>query len=444
MNSPVADLKCKIGKGDKYGENPNSWYSEHTLSQTKLSTTELRTWLERETGSILTPVQAKAQDHRDQTRLALQNLTEASRVLLDISQKEIDKRNMKVFNRARALNKLAALFIDRIKKLKLPEQVSFDNLSTFATETQKTLNVTEIDVRNWFPKISPFFIMDRRKFLTVYEKTKLTVNALNDFLNKEYVKSKTLEKTFQLIAELQTFERQLAEVDATKTTLQTERLRLEKEIKDLELQTVQLKGKAALEEVTRLDAETETLSAELKQTLSHLQKPFLKMQALATSGGGGGITPDELKMIGLYMETPFDAVTAEKPGLPTLKEILDKLTNLMAEDKLKLKPDKQRKAEQAVSEILKSDSLGPLQTRSLEVAARKKQLLASPELEEEKRCLSLIQQQMETLKTRKGNIETDENFKENQRQELLERIRGFKKTIESNVQSFMGKQIQVQ
>ena len=30
-------------------------------------------WLEKETGSILTPVQAKAQEHRDQTRLALQN-----------------------------------------------------------------------------------------------------------------------------------------------------------------------------------------------------------------------------------------------------------------------------------------------------------------------------------------------------------------------------------
>ncbi len=414
------------------------------MSETKLTITELQSWLEKETGSVLTPVQTKAQEQRDQTRNALQNLSEASKMLLENSQKEIEKRNMKVYNRARALNKLASLFIERIRKLKVPEQVSYDNLSVFAAETQKAIVVTEIDIRNWFPKISPFFIMDRRKFLTFYEKTKLNVNSLNDFVNKEYVKSKTLEKTFQIIADVQTLERQVADIEAAKANLQSERLVLDKEILELQQQASHMKSKAALEQVTSIEAETEALNNELKQVLNHLQKPFLKMQALATSGGGGGITPDELKMIGLYMENPFEAVIAEQAGCGTLKEILQKLTNFLAEDKLKLKPDKQRKAEQAVSEILNSESLAKLHTRSVEVATRKKQLLASPEMEEAKRCLSLFQQQMETLRVRKGNVETDEQLKENQRQELIARISGFKKTIEANVQSFMGKQIRVQ
>ena len=327
------------------------------MSETKLTITELQSWLQKETGSVLTPVQAKAQEQRDQTRNALQNLSEASKMLLENSQKEIEKRNMKVYNRARALNKLASLFIERIRKLKIPEQVSYDSLSVFSGETQKAIVVTEIDIRNWFPKISPFFIMDRRKFLTVYEKTKIYANSLNDFVNKEYVKSKTLEKTFQIISEVQTLERQVADIEAAKENLQSERLLLDKEICELQQQTEHVKSKAALEEVTCLEAETEVLNNELKQLLNHLQKPFLKMQALATSGGGGGITPDELKMIGLYMENPFEAVITEQAGCPTLKDILEKLTGFLAEDKLKLKPDKQRKAEQAISEILKSDSL---------------------------------------------------------------------------------------
>ena len=414
------------------------------MSETKLTIAELQTWLQKETGSVLTPVQTKAQEQRDQTRNTLQNLSEASKMLLENSQKEIEKRNMKVYNRARALNKLASLFIERIRKLKIPEQVSYDNLSVFASETQKAIAVTEIDIRNWFPKISPFFIMDRRKFLTVYEKTKLTVNSLNDFVNKAYEKSKTLEKTFQIISEVQTLERQVADIDEVKANLESERLLLEKEIVELQQQTEHVKSKAALEQVTSLEAETEALNNELKQLLNHLQKPFLKMQALATTGGGGGITPDELKMIGLYMENPFEAVTTEQPGCLTLKDILEKLTGLLAEDKLKLKQDKQRKAEQAISEILKSDSLAALQNRSLDVATRKMQLLASPEMEEAKRSLGLFQQQMETLRVRKGNIETDEQLKGNQRQELLGRIGNFKRTIETNVQSFMGKQIRVQ
>jgi hypothetical protein len=286
--------------------------------------------------------------------------------------------------------------------------------------------------------------MDRRKFLTVYEKTKITVNNLNDFINKEYIKSKTLEKTFQLITELQELEKHNAEIESAKNLLKNEWLALEKEISEIEQQTAHLKGKATLEQLTRLDCEQETLNNELKQELRHLQKPFLKMQALATYGGGGGITPDELKMIGLYMENPFEAIVTEASGCPLLKEILEKLTGMLTEDKLKLKDDKQRKAEQSVEEILKRDSLAALRSKSVEVAQCKKQLLTSTEMDEATRSLGVFQQKIDALKVRKNNIETDEHIKENQRQEVQERIRNTKKTIEANVLSFMGKQVQIQ
>jgi len=414
------------------------------LSVAKLTTAELKPWLEKETGSVLSPVQAKAQGHRDQARAALQNLSEASKMLLDNSQKEIEKRNMKVYNRARALNKLAALFVERIKKIKIPDQVSYDNLNDFSVETQKAVAVTEVDIKNWFPRISPFFIMDRRRFLTVYEKTKLTINSLTDFVNKEYVKSKTLEKTFQLISEVQMLQQQSKEVETAKSRLQNERSLLEREVVELELQASQIKGKTTLEQMEKLEKETEALNNELKQRLSHLQKPFLKMQALETYGGGGGITPDELKMISSYMENPFEAIAADGPGCAMLKEILQKLMSLLAEEKLTLKPDKQRKAEQTTFEILNSDTLSNLQNMSKEVYAQKNKLLLSPELEEAKRSVSFFERQRETLKTRMSNIETDEHLKETQRQELLLRTIGLKKTIEANVLSFMGKSIQVQ
>jgi len=435
--------RVSTGKVDKYRDF-QSIQCEHALSQTTLTTIELKTWLEKETGSILTPVQGQAQRERDDTQAALQNLTEASKMLLENSQKEIEKRNLKVYNRARALNKLAALFIDRLKKLKVPDQVSFDTLSTFASETQKIILVTEIDIKNWFPRISPFFIMDRRKFLTIYEKTKLTVNGLNDFVNKEYVKSKLLEKTFQHIAELQAFQKQIADIEQVKANLKSEVLEVEKEIVDLDQQTTQLKGKATMGQLTQLESEQETLNNELKLALRHLQKPFLKMQALATSGGGGGITPDELRMLGLYMENPFEAVVSEGSVCPTLKQILEKLARFLAEDKLKLKSDKQRKAEEAVEQILTHDHIALVAKRCTEVAANKKQLLSSTEMDEAKQSLGVFAKKMETLRTHKSSLETDEVLKERQRQELLEKTRHLKKSIEENVVTFLGKQVQIQ
>ncbi len=414
------------------------------MSQTQFSTSEVKTWLEKETSSTFTPVQTQAQKHRDNIQTALQNLSEASKMLLDNSQKEIEKRNLKVYNRARALNKLAVLFIERIKKLNVPEQISYDNLTSFAQETQKALAVTEIDIRNWFPRISPFFIMDRRKFLTAYEKTKMTFNDLSNFLTKEYVKTKTLENTFNIIGELEALETQLSDVDTQKTNLKNERLQIEQEIAALEQQIAGLKGSATVEQLSQAEAETETLINELKQELRHLQKPFIKMQALAVSGGGAGLTPDELKTLVAHLENPFEAIIAEDAGCPTLKEILQKLSRLMSEDKLKLKPDKARKAEQAIDDILRRGSLIGLHRKCVETAARRKKLENSAAMEEAKQRISVFEQQIGQLMIRRDNLEADEQVKERACNELLEKLRNLKKTIESNIMSFLGVQVQIQ
>jgi hypothetical protein len=167
------------------------------------SSSEVKRWLENQTSSILTPVHAQAKKLKDDMNMAIQGIGEVSKMLLDNSAKEIEKRNMRIYNRARALNKLAHLFLDRLKKLNPPEEISYDTLNRYNQETQKVLMVTEIDIKNWFPRISPFFIMDRRKFLATYERAKQAYAALNDFVTKEYVKTKTLEEAFHLLNELQ-------------------------------------------------------------------------------------------------------------------------------------------------------------------------------------------------------------------------------------------------
>ena len=51
--------------------------------------------------------------------------------------------------------------------------------------------------------------MDRRKFLAIYEKAKQSYTALNDYVTKEYVKTKTLEEALLQLNELQSVEKQL-------------------------------------------------------------------------------------------------------------------------------------------------------------------------------------------------------------------------------------------
>lgn len=374
---------------------------------------------------------------------SIQDLSEASKMLLDISAKEIERKNMKVYNRARALNKLARLFIDRLKKITVPEQVTYDSLNAFFQETQKVYNVVEIDVRNWFPRISPFFIMDRRKFLTVYEKSKLSLSALQDFIAKEYIKTKTLEETFGQIDDLLTLEKQYADLSSQKDNLKNERLQIELELAELEKKATDLKDKSIIEQLHTIEAEAEAINVELKYLLRHLQKPFIKVQALALQGGGAYLTPDELKLLSSYLEGPFEALASEENGHPMLKEILQKLTRLMQEDKLKLKSDKARKAEQTIEEILTKDPLMSLQLRSKEISARKIQISSSPEMEESKRTLAKFQEHLEILRVRKASIEANEAVRNNMCNEVQGRIGNHKRTIETNVHSFLGKDIEI-
>lgn len=413
------------------------------MTETSFSSSEIKGWLENETRTILAPVHNQARQLRDEMNVALQNETEACKMLLESSAKEIERRNMRVYNRARALNKLAHLFIERLKKVIIPDQISYATLSKFAQDSQKVFMVAEIDIKNWFPRISPFFIMDRRRFLVVHEKAKLTLGELNDFVTKEYAKTRTLEENFQLIDELHAMENHFSEIEAQRENLKNERFPLEKEIAELEQKALDLESKGPIDKLKLVEAEMESLSNEVKQCLRHLQKPFIKIQALSTQGGGSGLTPDELAKIGQYLEMPFEALSTEKDGYPVLKEILEKLARLLDEEKLKLKADKERKARQSAADILKNDSLASLQARCKEMAMRKQQILESAKLDEIRSNLSMFQEQIEKLEARKASIESHEAVKVHEQADIREKLRSQKGAIEKNVLSFLGRKIQI-
>ncbi len=409
----------------------------------KFSSSEIKGWLERETSSVFDPVHSKAQQLRDEMVKALDNFKDVSKMLLDNSGKEIEKRNMKTYGRARALNKLARLFVDRTEKVKVPEQVSYDSFHEFAQEVDKVFSVTDVDVKKWFPRISPYFILDRRKFLAVYEKSKESLKILDDFLTREYVKTKTLEETFQIIDKLQALEKQSSELKEQKAKTESERGVVENEIAESRQKLDELKTKSAMSQLYQMNRERIELSKEVKHRLRHLQKPFKKMQVLALRREGANLTQDELSKLGQYLEKPFEAFATEETGYPMLRQILQKLHRSMAEGKLKLKREKARKAEQALSNILNKQSLENLHKKCADIRAQRKQLLASTEMEETKRDFSKLKEQIGQLEIRRGSIEAHEKTIERERNEALERILNNRSEIEQNVLSFLGEKVQI-
>ena len=409
---------------------------------TRLSSKDVKNWLERETGSMFNPVHTRAKKLLDEMSKALNDLSDASKMLFDNGEKEIEKRNMKTYKRARALNKLARLFLDRIKQAKVPDNVTYDSFGKFVQETQKAFIVTEVDVRNWFPRISPFFIMDRRKFLTVFEKAKNSLEELHSFLTREYVKTKTLEETFQLADKLKALEEQLANTNEQKKRTENERVSLEKEISETHQKMAELRSKGNMSQLSQASGKIDELGAEVKQSLQHLQKPFIKLRSLSLRGGGSGLTPDELGKLDQYLENPFEAFATEETGYPVLKEILQKLDRSMSE-RLNLKPEKERKARHAIDNILRKDSLASLHQRCVEVMMLERRLSASAEVAETKQGLSRLQEHLENLNTRKRIVESEEIAIKRAHDETLGKIKNHKDEIEKNILSFMNRRIRI-
>ncbi len=410
----------------------------------KISSSEIKGWLENETSPIFIPFHTKAKKLRDEMIRALENLADASKMLLESSRKEIDEGNMKPYGKARGLNKLAHLFLERIRQIEVPDQVSCDSLLEFARETQKAFVVTEVDVKNWFPRISPFFAFDRGEFLTVFGKAKESLKEINDLITKECVKIKTLEETFQLIDGLKKIEEQLANLSKQKKKSEDEKALFEKEIVETQQRMADLKSEGGISQLDQIDMEIEALSMEVKHSLQHLQKPFIKLQSLKLHDEVSDLTPIEFNKLNRYVENPFEALATEDADYPVLKQILQKITHSMSNGKLKLKPDKERKAEQAIDKILNMNSLASLHQKSIDVIMRKKQLSTSIKFTETKSILSSLQESIKKLERRTESVESEKKTVKKVYNETLEKIRNHKKQIERNILGFMNKIIRIE
>ena len=413
------------------------------MSEITLSSQEIKNWLDNETNDFLSPIQLEAKKNQESLQEILENIRQVSKSLLDISLNEIEKRNMRVLNRARVLNKLATLFLERIERIKISDQVSYVSLSKEVMETSKIFRVTDIDIKNFFPRISPFFIRDRRKFLAVYEKAKESFEKINEFIKEEYVKTKTLQETFQIISELADLEKKINEIEVEITSIKKDQLFSVKELDEFTIKIASLEDKDTINQLSQIDQEITKLRIEANKAFRHLKKPFKKMQALSLRYNSTNLNPKELAILDIYIEHPFEALIEEKEGYPLLKQILTILKDLLDTGKLKLKSDKTRKAKIAIKNTIQN-SLVKLHRQSVETNKQKKLILTSDTLTEITKKQAEFQEQTRKLEARKARIDAYALVKKTKSNRLLDKINQHKKQIENNVYKSIEKKIKIE
>jgi len=403
---------------------------------------DLGKWLEQEILSMVEPLKAEGKTLLDNLRGKLDDVQETCDKLLEDAEKEMMKGVRKTYRRARILAKLAKNFLEMIDKVTIPDQISSESLHVVCQDLEKILATMGRERWKWFPVISPYFIIDRRRFDVALKRAADSLKELRDFSSNKYAKAENVEKAFFIIDKLRQSSIELDEAKEYMRKTELRRGTLEKKIAENQQKITSIQSKSEVVDLVRIDEEIEELEKKVKHNLRYFQKPFIKFQTLAW-GPSYPLPPDELKKLGEYLSNPFEAFATEPEGYPTLKRILQKMEDAIVKGKLKLKSSRLRKARDQIDSVLNKDSLALLHQNCKEVLFQRQQLLTSGIIAESRSELTQLQEDLKDLLKWKELLESRGSVLEDKIRKTLEKIEEQKKELEKAILELTGKNVQI-
>ncbi|MCZ2856757.1 MAG: hypothetical protein O2U62_06655 [Candidatus Bathyarchaeota archaeon] len=411
-------------------------------SSVKIPLLDLRKWLQSETEPIIKPLRDKGEKLLDEIKDRLDDVQENGDRLFTKSDKEVQKGSAKTYRCAKAANKMSKNISDIINRIAVPDNVSIENIQSLAEDLEKSFAAIEQERRTWYRRISPYFILDRRRLDISIKRTEDSIRELRSFLLSEYVDVETaknlsddIDKLSQLLENAEKRQRLINKIE-TRLNLHEEKIRKENQKIGL------ITDKTELDELAELEQRIIELGAKVKHSLRHLRKPFYKMQSLALRSQVA-LPPDEVRKLKQYMNNPFEALVSEEYGHPVLKRILQKLDDTMVRGKLKLKTTRFRKAQKQMDGILRKNSLFNLHRDCLAVVSRKRQLSASQTVTATQKEVDQLQTVLQKLQTQKESLESRRRVLKEEHQRILKKIESQKNELEKSILELVDKTVQV-
>ncbi|MFQ5836911.1 MAG: hypothetical protein ACE5HG_03565 [Candidatus Bathyarchaeia archaeon] len=413
------------------------------MSETlKIPLDNLKEWLEQETSSLIEPLKAEGTDRLNNNRDKLNNLQEACEKLFDDSENEMLKSNPKTYRRAREAYRLTRNILDTIDKTTIPDEVSQQSLQLLCEDFKKMLSTVGRERAKRYPRISPYFIMDRRRIDIALKKTADSFEELRSFLSNEYATVKTVEDAFSKINKLLQSIDELSGVEEHKKKIELKREALEKKITESKHEIALIEEKDEAGELDQINQKIKELEDKVKHNLRHLQKPFLKFQTLARSPSYS-LPSDETEKLNEYLIKPFMAFVTEDEGYPVLKRILQKMEDAIAKGKMKLKTSRLRKAQKQMNDILRNDVLISLHRSCKEAFSQKQQLLTSEAVTTLQNRLAHFQNILRELQKQEKLMDSRNAILKSEHEKIVEKIKNQKRELENIILELTSKNVRV-
>jgi predicted nucleic acid-binding Zn-ribbon protein len=401
---------------------------------------EFKPWLEKQTANILQPLREQGKKIVDKIKERLDDAHEACEKLAEEGNREIQRG--KAVRKARVTEKLSRYFIKQINKVAFPDNMSFSELYKLHKDLEKMFTSIARERNAWFPRISPLFIIARKRADFVFSRLAGSISELGAFLADDYSKAKVVEDLFSKIDEMTKLLDDLDKYEKHKANAKEKLRFLQTKIEENQKTIASIKSSKELGDLTEMNQKIQHLRTQVKHELRHLQKPFIKFANL-TRGPEYALSSEEAKKLSQYMKDPFLALATEKPGYPTLRNILKKVEQAMKDKKLKLKSSRLRKGQEEINAILNKNKLDDLHQSCAHIFSLNQQLIASKETQAAQKKSKHLQRKLEELRRQKEVIEVRLDALENEHKQLLEKINKQKKMLEKMVYKILEKPINI-
>jgi DNA repair exonuclease SbcCD ATPase subunit len=217
---------------------------------------------------------------------------------------------------------------------------------------------------------------------------------------------------------------------------------LEKKIKEKQQKMARIQSQNEIVELGQVNEKIEALRKEVKHTLRHLQKPFLKLQSLVHSRSYN-LFLDETKKLHEYLTDPFEALATEEEGCSMLKKILEKIDDAIVQKKLKLKKSRLRKAKDQIANILQKNTLLPLYESCKEIFSKRQQLSTLDTITESRNELAKVQKNLKNLQKRRELLNSRRRVLERRIKEAVEKIEQQKRELEEIILELTNQKVKV-
>ncbi|UCE96335.1 MAG: hypothetical protein JSV51_01625, partial [Candidatus Bathyarchaeota archaeon] len=360
--------------------------------------------------------------------------------LADEGNKELEKG--KAVRKAKATLKLSGYFLKQLDKIVFPDGSSYAELDDLHKDLEKMFSGISRERNAWFPRISPLFIIARKRADFAFSRMAGSISELRNFLSDSYAKVKVVEALFVQSEEMSRLLEGLSEYEDRKARIEARMQSFQKELEKSKQNIESTKGSTELDDLAKTSESIQQLRKQVHHDLRMLRKPLLKFANL-TRGPKYALTSEEVEKLAQYLEDPFIALATEKPDYPLLKSILRKIKRAMDEGNLKLKSSRLRKGRDQIDLILNENSLNSLYLRCKQTFSSSQQMISSEETQAAQRKLKQLQTKAKELQRRRGATTTRLNALEKKHEQLLERVRAQKKQIEEMTYELLNQHIQL-